>query len=64
MTRTDHPLTQIDPVVDQLTEFTRAVLGEAEVELTGRVALEVVRVLEAAAESARTRRAVDLEDYH
>jgi len=63
MNRTETPLTHIDPVVDQLAEFARAIRGEAEVELTGRVALEVVRVLEAAAESARTRKAVDLEEY-
>ena len=63
MNRTEIPLTHIDPVVDQLTEFARAIRGEAEVELTGRVALDVVRVLEAAAESARSRRAIDMKDY-
>jgi predicted dehydrogenase len=61
--RTEIPLTHIDPVVDQLTEFARAIRGETEVEVTGRVALEVVRVLEAATESASSRRAIDLKDY-
>jgi predicted dehydrogenase len=61
--RIEIPLTQIDPVLDQVTEFARAIRGEAEVEVTGRVALEVVRVLEAAAESARSKRAIDLKDY-
>jgi predicted dehydrogenase len=63
LSRTEIPLTAIDPVADQLAEFARAIRGEAEVEVNGRVALEVIRVLEAATESARTRRAVDLEDY-
>lgn len=61
-TREDIELEAVDPVVDQLLEFTRAVRGEVAPEVDGRVALHVVEVLEAAMVSARDRRAVDIEE--
>lgn len=58
----DVPVEPTDPVLDQMTEFARVVRGEADPEVGGRQGLEVVLVLAAGVESARTRRAVDLAD--
>jgi predicted dehydrogenase len=63
MNREEVELTPVDPVVDQLVEFARSIRGETAPETGGRVALEVVATLEAAVESSRTGRSVDLSDY-
>ena len=62
-TREEVALDPIDPVADQLVEFARAIRGEATPEVGGREALEMVAILEAAVESARTRRAADIADF-
>ncbi len=61
--RQEVELEQVDPEVDQLVEFARAIRGETTPEVGGREGLEIVSILEAAIESARTRRAVDVEDH-
>lgn len=61
--REEIPLEPVDPVVDQLVEFARAIRGETVPEVGGREGLEIVAILEAAVESARTRRAVPIADY-
>jgi predicted dehydrogenase len=50
----DLPLEPIDPVVDQLTDFARAIRGEIEVEVDGEAGLAVIAVLEAAVRSVET----------
>ena len=52
-----HP---VEPVVDQMTDFARAIRGEIDVEVTGEVGLAVTAVLEAAVESAATGRVVSV----
>lgn len=61
--REEIELVPVDPVVDQLAEFARVVRGEADPETDGMVGLEVVAVLNAALESARTRRTVDVKEH-
>jgi predicted dehydrogenase len=53
-------LPEIDPVVDELVGFARAIRGEGPVEPDGEAGLAVVAVLEAAVESAKTGRAVEV----
>jgi predicted dehydrogenase len=53
-------LTPIDPVVDEIVAFAKAIRGEGPVEPDGETALAVIAVLEAAVESAETGRAVDV----
>lgn len=52
-----------DPVVDQMVEFARAVRGEVEPETGGAAGLAVVAVMQAAEESSRTGKAVDVAPY-
>jgi predicted dehydrogenase len=51
----------IDPIVAEIVGFARAIRGEGPVEPDGETALAVIAVMEAAAESAGTGRAVDVE---
>lgn len=53
-------LPEIDPVVDELVGFAKAIRGEGPVEPDGEAGLAVVAVLEAAVESSRTGRAVEV----
>jgi predicted dehydrogenase len=53
-------LDPIDPVVDQLTDFARAIRGEIPVEVDGEAGLAVVAVMEAAVESAASGKAVEV----
>ena len=53
-------LEEIDPVVDEILGFARAVRGEGPVEPDGLEGLAVVAVLEAAVESSVTGRVVDV----
>lgn len=53
-------LPEIDPVVDELVGFAKAIRGEGPVEPDGEAGLAVVAVLEAAVESAKTGRAVEV----
>ena len=53
-------LQPVDPVVDQLTEFARAVRGEATVEATGEVGLAAISVMEAAVRSAESGTATEV----
>ena len=54
-------LEPVDPIVDQLAEFVRAVRGEVRPEVDGWTGLEVVAVLEAAVASNGSGRAVEVE---
>ena len=54
------PIDPIDPLVDQMIEFARVVRGEAKPETDGMAGLAVVRLLEAAVESSRTGRLVEI----
>lgn len=54
-------LPEIDPVVDELVGFAKAIRGEGPVEPDGEAGLAVVAVVEAAIESSRTGRAVAVE---
>lgn len=54
-------LKTVDPVVDEIVGFARAVTGEGPVEPDGETGLAVVAVMEAAVESAKTGRAVDVD---
>lgn len=54
-------LTPVDPVVDEIVGFARAIRGEGPVEPDGATALAVVAVLEAAVKSASSGCAVDVE---
>ncbi len=53
-------LDQIDPVVDQLADFARAIRGEIPVEVDGEAGLAVVAVMEAAVESAASGKSVEV----
>ncbi|HEY7468470.1 MAG TPA: Gfo/Idh/MocA family oxidoreductase [Acidimicrobiia bacterium] len=53
-------LEQIDPVVDELDAFARAIRGEVEVEVDGEAGLAVIAVMEAAVQSAEERRPVEV----
>lgn len=53
-------LHDIDPVVDELVGFAKAIRGAGPVEPDGEAGLAVVAVLEAAVESAKTGRAVEV----
>jgi predicted dehydrogenase len=53
-------LDPIDPVVDQLADFARAIRGEIPVEVDGEAGLAVVAVMEAAVESAASGKAVEV----
>lgn len=53
-------LDPVDPVVDQLKVFAGAIKGDIEVEATGEVGLAVIKVLEAAVESAASGRVVEV----
>ncbi|HEY4606041.1 MAG TPA: Gfo/Idh/MocA family oxidoreductase [Acidimicrobiia bacterium] len=59
----DVALEQIDPVVDELTDFARAIRGEIEVEVGGEEGLAVIAVLEAAVRSAATGSPVEVEKW-
>ena len=52
-----------DALADQLREFAAAIRGEAQVEVTGEVALGVVAVMEALYESHRSGKPADVADY-
>lgn len=54
-------LPEIDPVVDELVGFAKAIRGEGPVEPDGEAGLAVVAVLEAAVESAQSGRAVEVQ---
>lgn len=56
-------LVEVDPVVDQLTEFAEAVAKGSAPEVGGRQALAVVAVLEAAAESVMSGRRVAVAEF-
>lgn len=56
----DVQLADIDPVVDEIVGFARAVRGEGPVEPDGTAGLAVIAVMEAAVESAATGRAVEV----
>lgn len=58
--REEVALDPVDPVVDQMSEFARAIRGKQQVEVTGAVALAVIAVLEAAVESAATGSLVEV----
>lgn len=49
---TEQPVEVIDTVADELGEFLRSILGEADPETGGREGLEVIAILEAAKVSA------------
>jgi predicted dehydrogenase len=53
-------LDQIDPLVEQLSDFARAIRGEIPVEVDGAAGLAVVAVMEAAVESAASGHTVDV----
>lgn len=57
---TEVELPAVDPVADQIVGFARAVRGLGPVEPDGETALQVIAVMEAAVESARTGRAVEV----
>ncbi len=59
--RREVELDPYDPVVDQLTEFARAIRGETEVEVDGAQALAVIAVMEAAEQSAASGSAVSVD---
>lgn len=60
--RTEVDLTPVDPIVDQLVEFARAIRGDTTVEVDGRAGLAVVAVMQAAVESASSGRAVEISE--
>lgn len=60
LTREEVDLPEIDPVVDEIVGFARAIRGEGPVETDGEAGLAVVAVMEAAVESAETGKAVDV----
>jgi len=53
-------LEPIDPLVDQMSAFAAAIRGETPVEVDGEAGLAVIAVMEAAVESAASRRAVEV----
>lgn len=58
--RSEIPIEPNDPIAEQVAEFVRCIRDGGEPECNGAAGLEVVRVLEAAVESARTDCAVKL----
>jgi predicted dehydrogenase len=56
-------LEPMDPVVDQMMAFARAIRGEIPVEVDGEAGLAVVAVLEAAVQSAADRAPVEVSKY-
>jgi predicted dehydrogenase len=60
--RTEMPVGNLDTVQDQIEEFIRCVAGNGRPETGGREALEVVAVLEATMDSARSGKVVDLAE--
>lgn len=56
-------LNPIDPVVDQLTDFARAIRGEIPVEVDGEAGLAVIAVLEAAVRSVADGRPVEVARF-
>ena len=56
-------LKPIDPIADQLGEFARSIRGETTPEVDGRGGLEVISMMNAAIESAKTGRAVDVAEH-
>jgi predicted dehydrogenase len=58
--RVEQAVETIDTVADELAEFVRCIRHGTEPETGGAAGLEVARVLEAAVESARSGRSVDL----
>lgn len=58
--REEVTLSPVDPVEEQLEDFARAIRGEIPVEVDGEAGLAVVAVLEAAGESAKSGRAVEV----
>ncbi|HEX6299993.1 MAG TPA: Gfo/Idh/MocA family oxidoreductase [Acidimicrobiia bacterium] len=57
----DVELTPVDPVVDEIVGFAKAIRGDGPVEPDGETALAVIAVMEAAVASAETGRAVEVE---
>ena len=55
-------LSRLDPIVDEVASFARAIRGEAPVEVDGRAGLAVVAVLDAAVRSAAAGRAVSIAE--
>jgi len=53
-------LEQIDPVLDELTEFARAIRGEIPVEVDGEAGLAVIAVMEAAVQSVAAGQPVEV----
>jgi predicted dehydrogenase len=60
--RTEMPVDTLDTVRDQIDEYVRCIAGSGRPETGGREALEVVAVLEATMDSARSRKVVDLDE--
>jgi predicted dehydrogenase len=58
--RTPVPLTPVDPLVEELTDFARCVREHARPEVGGEEGIATIAVLEAIVESARTGRAADV----
>jgi len=61
-TREEVELEPVEPVVDQLAEFARAIRGEGSVEVDGRVGMGIVAILQAAVESSRTGQSIPISD--
>jgi predicted dehydrogenase len=61
--RTELPVETIDIVADEITEFATCVRTGKAPEIGASEGLEVVAVLEAVIESARSRRPVDVADF-
>ena len=60
--RTEMPVDSLDTITDQLAEFARCIAGNGRPETGGPEALEVVAVLEATMDSARSGAIVDLDE--
>jgi predicted dehydrogenase len=60
--RTEMPVGTLDTVKDQIEEYARCIAGNGRPETGGPEALEVVAVLEATMESARTGKVVELDE--
>ena len=58
--RASVPLSPVDPVVDELTEFARCVREGTKPEVDGEVGVSTIAVLEAIVRSSDTGRAVDV----
>ncbi len=63
MHRTEVPLTETDPLAEQLAEFAEAIRGERPVETDGEAGLAVVAVLEAAMASVERGEAVAVAEF-